>query len=183
MGKMEAIKKKVQAMKVEKDNLCDRCDEVEQKMKEALIRRDKAEEEFTELNMRSKSWPRNPRRPRCWLLRLSSTDSTEEFRSLKKILRLLSRNMFLPSRSMTRLQLLLMTVTEWPRFFKTEPLKMRPNLLVLQMNSRKPKIELKKLTRSMMRHKRRCLRLRASLRLMVRELMSVSTRSLNLRRN
>ena len=27
---MEAIKKKVQAMKVEKDNLCDRCDEVEQ---------------------------------------------------------------------------------------------------------------------------------------------------------
>ena len=27
---MEAIKKKVQAMKVEKDNLCDKCDEVEQ---------------------------------------------------------------------------------------------------------------------------------------------------------
>ena len=29
-AKMEAIKKKVQSMKVEKDNLCDRCDEVEQ---------------------------------------------------------------------------------------------------------------------------------------------------------
>ena len=28
--RMEAIKKKMQAMKVEKDNLCDRCDEVEQ---------------------------------------------------------------------------------------------------------------------------------------------------------
>ena len=27
---MEAIRKKVQAMKVEKDNLCDKCDEVEQ---------------------------------------------------------------------------------------------------------------------------------------------------------
>ena len=27
---MEAIKKKMQAMKVEKDNLCDRCDVVEQ---------------------------------------------------------------------------------------------------------------------------------------------------------
>ena len=27
---MEAIKKKMQSMKVEKDNLCDRCDEVEQ---------------------------------------------------------------------------------------------------------------------------------------------------------
>merc|ERR1711862_243973 len=54
-AKMEAIKKKVQAMKVEKDNLCDRCDEVEQKMKEAFIRREKAEEEFTELNMKSKT--------------------------------------------------------------------------------------------------------------------------------
>merc|ERR1711862_1005305 len=54
-AKMEAIKKKVQAMKVEKDNLCDSCDEVEQKMKEASIRREKAEEEFTELNMKSKT--------------------------------------------------------------------------------------------------------------------------------
>merc|ERR1711868_224245 len=54
-AKMEAIKKKVQAMKVEKDNLCDRCDEDEQKMKEAFIRREKAEEEFTELNMKSKT--------------------------------------------------------------------------------------------------------------------------------
>jgi len=52
---MEAIKKKVQAMKVEKDNLCDKCDEVEQKMKEALLRRDKSEEEFTELSQKSKT--------------------------------------------------------------------------------------------------------------------------------
>jgi len=52
---MEAIKKKVQAMKVEKDNLCDRCDEVEQKMKEALLRRDKSEEEYTELTQKSKT--------------------------------------------------------------------------------------------------------------------------------
>jgi len=42
-------------MKVEKDNLCDRCDEVEQKMKEALLRRDKSEEEFTELTQKSKT--------------------------------------------------------------------------------------------------------------------------------
>merc|ERR1712158_105344 len=53
--RMEAIKKKVQAMKVEKDNLCDRCDEVEQKMKEAMIRKDKAEEEFTELSLKSRT--------------------------------------------------------------------------------------------------------------------------------
>jgi len=42
-------------MKVEKDNLCDKCDEVEQKMKEALLRRDKSEEEFTELSQKSKT--------------------------------------------------------------------------------------------------------------------------------
>merc|ERR1711997_1064787 len=53
--KMEAIKKKVQAMKVEKDNLCDRCDEVEQKMKEAMIRKDKGEEEFTELSLKART--------------------------------------------------------------------------------------------------------------------------------
>merc|ERR1712203_1314323 len=53
--KMEAIKKKVQAMGVEKDNLCDRCDEVEQKMKEAMIRKDKGEEEFTELSLKART--------------------------------------------------------------------------------------------------------------------------------
>ena len=34
---MEAIKKKMQSMKVEKDNLCDRCDEVEQVMCEEVV--------------------------------------------------------------------------------------------------------------------------------------------------
>jgi len=52
---MEAIKKKMQAMKVEKDNLCDRCDEVEQKTKEAHIRQEKAEEELTELTNKAKT--------------------------------------------------------------------------------------------------------------------------------
>ena len=60
-------------MKVEKDNLCDRCDEVEQvgansqqcrllyqhyplqKMKEAMIRKDKGEEEFTELSLKART--------------------------------------------------------------------------------------------------------------------------------
>merc|ERR1712080_644674 len=53
--RMEAIKKKMQAMKVEKDNLCDRCDEVEQKTKEAYIRQEKAEEECTELINKSRT--------------------------------------------------------------------------------------------------------------------------------
>merc|ERR1712242_522356 len=42
-------------MKVEKDNLCDRCDEVEQKCKEAHIRQEKAEEECTELTNKART--------------------------------------------------------------------------------------------------------------------------------
>lgn len=52
---MEAIKKKMQAMKVEKDNLCDRSDVVEQQTKDANIRKEKAEEEFTELTLKSRT--------------------------------------------------------------------------------------------------------------------------------
>merc|ERR1740129_2493561 len=52
---MEAIKKKMQAMKVEKDNLCDRSDVVEQQTKDAMIRKEKAEEEFTELTLKSRT--------------------------------------------------------------------------------------------------------------------------------
>merc|ERR1712113_351234 len=52
---MEAIKKKMQAMKVEKDNLCDRSDVVEQQTKDANIRREKAEDEFTELTLKSRT--------------------------------------------------------------------------------------------------------------------------------
>merc|ERR1711936_1032957 len=46
---------RMEAMKVEKDNLCDRCDEVEQKCKEAHIRQEKAEEECTELSNKAKT--------------------------------------------------------------------------------------------------------------------------------
>merc|ERR1712141_49042 len=46
---------RMEAIKVEKDNLCDRCDEVEQKCKEAHIRQEKAEEECTELSNKAKT--------------------------------------------------------------------------------------------------------------------------------
>jgi len=45
----------MQAMKVEKDNLCDRSDVVEQQTKDANIRREKAEEEFTELTLKART--------------------------------------------------------------------------------------------------------------------------------
>merc|ERR1711935_778968 len=46
---MEAIKKKMQAMKVEKDNACDRTDACEEASKAAKLRADKVEEEVDEL--------------------------------------------------------------------------------------------------------------------------------------
>merc|ERR1711862_398554 len=47
--KMDAIKKKMQAMKVEKDNACDRCDVREEASKVAKVRAAKAEDEVAEL--------------------------------------------------------------------------------------------------------------------------------------
>ena len=46
---MEAIKKKMQAMKVEKDNAMDHCDVCEEGSKAAKVRAEKAEEEVLEL--------------------------------------------------------------------------------------------------------------------------------------
>merc|ERR1712142_789114 len=48
-AEMEAIKKKMQAMKVEKDNACDRVDVCEEQCKAARIRATKAEDEVDEL--------------------------------------------------------------------------------------------------------------------------------------
>merc|ERR1712186_254370 len=52
--KMEAIKKKMRAMKVEKDNACDQADVSEEKMKAARIRAQKGEDEVEELLIKSR---------------------------------------------------------------------------------------------------------------------------------
>merc|ERR1711863_92140 len=51
---MEAIKKKMQAMKVEKDNACDRVDVCEEQCKAAKLRASKAEDEVDELMTKEK---------------------------------------------------------------------------------------------------------------------------------
>merc|ERR1712150_95315 len=53
--RMEATKKKMQSMKVEKDNLMDRCDNCEQAARDAKIRLEKTEEEATELSNKAKT--------------------------------------------------------------------------------------------------------------------------------
>ena len=49
---MEAIKKKMQAMKVEKDNACDQADVSEEKMKAARVRAQKGEDEVEQLELK-----------------------------------------------------------------------------------------------------------------------------------
>merc|ERR1712037_511584 len=51
---MEAIKKKMQAMKEEKDNACDRVDVCEEACKAARLRASKAEDEVDELVTKSR---------------------------------------------------------------------------------------------------------------------------------
>merc|ERR1712114_87753 len=54
LTKMEAIKKKMQAMKVEKDNACDRVDQCEELCKAAKIRAAKGEDEVDELTTKAR---------------------------------------------------------------------------------------------------------------------------------
>ena len=56
---MEAIKKKMQAMKVEKDNAMDRADACEESSKAAKIRAEKAQEEVAELMNKTRWRERN----------------------------------------------------------------------------------------------------------------------------
>merc|ERR1712029_1116316 len=62
---MDAIKKKMQAMKVEKDNAMDRSDACEQAAKDAKVRAAKAEEEVADLVKKAQqlrlSWTRPQR--------------------------------------------------------------------------------------------------------------------------
>merc|ERR1712115_604203 len=54
LTEMEAIKKKMQAMKVEKDNACDRVDVCEEACKAARLRASKGEDEVDELTAKSR---------------------------------------------------------------------------------------------------------------------------------
>merc|ERR1719391_1985487 len=128
--RMEAIKKKMQAMKVEKDNLCDRCDEVEQKAKEAHIRQEKAEEECTELTNKARTLEIDVDKFGEKLAQQVMAQEAKEAqvmaaeaefnrlnrcRSWRRTWRSPRQSMPLPSRSMTRQPLRLMTAIVWPR--------------------------------------------------------------------
>merc|ERR1712079_28248 len=117
-------------------------------MKEACLRREKAEEEFTELSQKSKTLEIDldkfaeklekqimaQESKEAQVLAAEAEFNRLNRRSLRKTLRSLNRSMFWLFRSMTRLLLPLMTVTEWQRFSRTELLKMKQNLLDLLMN-------------------------------------------------
>merc|ERR1712110_1306023 len=125
---MDAIKKKMQAMKVEKDNAMDRSDVCEQAAKDAKVRAAKAEEEVAELVKKAQQLEveldktkeelslttekLKERRTIFFPLSWKSTLLTGGFRALRETLRPVRTSFSRPPTSLTKLPPLLMTLTE-----------------------------------------------------------------------
>merc|ERR1712051_1074526 len=140
--KMEAIKKKMQAMKVEKDNACDQADVSEEKMKAARIRAQKGEDEVEELLIKSRQLETEldmtAERLGIATLQLEEKEkqlaATElEMNALtRRILRRPRRRWWLLWPSLTRLELLLMTPSAPRRFSRARLMRTRRGSLALR---------------------------------------------------
>merc|ERR1712025_253110 len=112
---MDAIKKKMQAMKIEKDNAMDRADACEQAAKDAKVRAAKAEEEVADLVKKAKQLEVELDKTTEELLttteKLKEKEnallSAELFRVLRKILKSVKTNFSRQPTNLTRLLLLL----------------------------------------------------------------------------
>merc|ERR1711971_1006001 len=127
-GIMDAIKKKMQAMKVEKDNAMDRSDVCEQAAKDAKVRAAKAEEEVAELVKKAQQLEVELDKTKEELsltteklkekennllsAELEVNALNRRVRVLREIWRPVRTSSFRPPTSWTRLPLLLMTLTE-----------------------------------------------------------------------
>ena len=82
---MEAIKKKMQAMKVEKDMAMDKCDVAEEPMKAAKIRASKAEDEVVELTAKSNQLETelDLTSEKCGIISLSLADKEKALQAAK----------------------------------------------------------------------------------------------------
>merc|ERR1711963_316523 len=141
-AKMDAIKKKMQAMKLEKDNAMDRADACEQQAKDANLRAEKAEEEVRDLQKKmqqlesdldaprrscstpTRSWRR--KRRLCSTPRERSPLSTGVSRCSRRIWRSQRRGSSSPPRSSTRLLPLPTTTSACARCWRTRACQMSP---------------------------------------------------------
>merc|ERR1712107_343436 len=133
---------KMQAMKVEKDNLCDRCDEVEQKAKEAHIRQEKAEEECTELTNKARTleidvdkygeklaqqvMAQEAKEAQVMAAEAEFNRLNRRVQELEEDLEITEAKYALPFRSTTRQPLRRTTATAWPRCSPIGPSRTRP---------------------------------------------------------
>merc|ERR1712107_227826 len=133
---MDAIKKKMQAMKVEKDNACDRADQCEEASKAAKLRAEKAEDEVSELQAKARQLETEldltTERLGIVTLQLEEKEkslmaaeaemnaSTGECLVWRRTWRRPRRSCSRPWPSLTRLELLLMTLRELRRCLRTK---------------------------------------------------------------
>merc|ERR1711915_749322 len=130
----------MQAMKVEKDNACDRCDVCEEASKVAKIRAAKAEDEVSELAAKARqletgldltteklgivSLQLEEKEKSLLAAEAEMNALTEECRTLRKISRRLRRNLLQPTPSLTRPEQLLMTLNVLRKYLRTKLSKM-----------------------------------------------------------
>merc|ERR1712215_351539 len=100
---MDAIKKKMQSMKVEKDNAMDREDVCEQAAKDAKVRASKAEEEVADLVKKAQQLEVELDKTQEQLV-----TTTEEFKPWREMWRHVRISFFWPLRNLIKLLLLQM---------------------------------------------------------------------------
>merc|ERR1712130_1032596 len=133
LSNMEAIKKKMQAMKVEKDNACDRVDASEEQCKAAKLRASKAEDEVDELITKARQLETEldltTEKLGIATLQLEEKEkqlsATELEMALRRTLRRPRRRWWLPLPSLTRLPLPQTTLSAPRRFSRARPKRTR----------------------------------------------------------
>merc|ERR1712025_361747 len=134
--KMDAIKKKMQAMKVEKDNACDRCDVCEEASKVAKVRAAKAEDEVAELAAKSRQLETelDLTTEKLGIVSLQLEEKEKSLLAAEAEMNALKRSWLPQTQSLTKLEQQLMTLSVPKRSLKTKQLKMTKELLVLKKN-------------------------------------------------
>merc|ERR1712001_813169 len=165
--KMDAIKKKMQAMKLEKDNAMDRADACEQQAKDANLRAERAEEEVRELQKKMQQLENDLDQTQEKLMNANKNleekekalqNAEGEVAALNRRIQLLERISKGPKRgwpqlhkSWPRLRTPLTNLNVCARCWRTGACQMKREWKPSKTNSKTPDFWLKKLTENMTR--------------------------------
>merc|ERR1712050_424286 len=189
---MDAIKKKMQAMKVEKDNACDRCDVCEEASKVAKLRAEKAEDEVAELAAKSRQLETelDLTTEKLGIVSLQLEEKEKSLLAAEAEMNALNRRVSGLEEDLekteeklvaanTKLEQQLMTLSVPRRSLKTKQLKMTKELLVLKKNWKMQEIRLKQQMQLMRKYLRNCYNVMLSLKRLRREQISVKSHTRN----